>query len=89
MKQIAQWDKQNKAKTKTKEPGVTGKKVSKSDEIVADTAEEGPTYRDRAEERRTDANPDYDAESLQAVSRLDAEKTKFLGGDVDHTHLVK
>jgi IK cytokine len=30
------------------------------------------------------------AESLEDIAaRLDAEQTKFLGGDVEHTHLVR
>ncbi|GAB5035315.1 Hypothetical protein NocV09_02500710 [Nannochloropsis oceanica] len=49
---------------------------------------EDGTYRDRAEERRKGINPDYDDEITRLV-HMDAEKTKYLGGDVKHTHLVK
>ncbi|KAI9206440.1 RED-like protein N-terminal region-domain-containing protein [Polychytrium aggregatum] len=57
------------------------------------------SYRDRAKERRNNVNPDYE-ESEQmlkvlATSTLDNElslsyeQSKYLGGDVKHTHLVK
>ena len=45
-------------------------------------------YRDRANERRKEANPDYDDALTQMVA-LDVEKSKYLGGDVEHTHLVR
>jgi hypothetical protein len=60
--------------------------------------------RDRAKERREDANPDYigaeqNLASLHSVAppgqasydvhRMTIENSKFLGGDVEHTHLVK
>ncbi|CAL5375647.1 unnamed protein product [Camellia sinensis] len=64
-----------------------------------------PKYRDRAKERREDQNPDYEATDLgsfHAVAppgtvdlraadahKLSIEKSKYLGGDVEHTHLVK
>ncbi|KAA8537341.1 hypothetical protein F0562_026972 [Nyssa sinensis] len=64
-----------------------------------------PKYRDRAKERREDQNPDYEPTELGsfhavappgAVDLLSAdahkisiEKSKYLGGDVEHTHLVK
>lgn len=64
-----------------------------------------PKYRDRAKERREDQNPDYEPSelgSLHAVAppgnvdllsadahRISIEKSKYLGGDVEHTHLVK
>lgn len=67
-------------------------------------------YRDRAKERRENANPDYQVEediaalAYQAVAppgigvkeedaaerrRQLIEESKFLGGDMKHTHLVK
>ena len=46
-------------------------------------------YRDRAKERRTDSNPDYAHEINQMAGTIDMEKSKFLGGDEKHTHLVK
>ncbi|KAL2941780.1 Suppressor of mec-8 and unc-52 protein-like protein 2 [Bienertia sinuspersici] len=63
-----------------------------------------PRYRDRAKERREDQNPDYEPTDLgfHAVAppgtvdlkaaeshRLAIERSKYLGGDVEHTHLVK
>ncbi|RWS04000.1 IK cytokine down-regulator of HLA class II-like protein [Dinothrombium tinctorium] len=72
-------------------------------------AELAKKYRDRARERRENANPDYQSEdplasipSYRAVapdlkSGVNAaerrkqmiEESKFLGGDMKHTHLVK
>ncbi|KAJ1552520.1 hypothetical protein HK405_011022, partial [Cladochytrium tenue] len=66
-----------------------------------------PAHRDRAQERRDGANPDYeDSEAiLERLSYLAAQaddteadpdsrkavyqQSKYLGGDVHHTHLVK
>lgn len=52
--------------------------------------------RDRAEERRKGVNPDYEhvAASLPGqgdggLTSLSVTDSKFLGGDVEHTHLVK
>ncbi|KAK7241930.1 RED-like protein [Aureococcus anophagefferens] len=45
-------------------------------------------YRDRAEERRTDTNKDYENQ-VAAIVDMDAETSRYLGGDVEHTHLVK
>ncbi|KAK2981890.1 hypothetical protein RJ640_010407 [Escallonia rubra] len=66
---------------------------------------EQPKYRDRAKERREDQNPDYEPAGLgsfHAVAppgnvellsadahKISIEKSKYLGGDVEHTHLVK
>ncbi|OAY26979.1 suppressor of mec-8 and unc-52 protein homolog 2 [Manihot esculenta] len=66
---------------------------------------ETPKYRDRAKERREDQNPDYEPTELgsfHAVAppgavdlrsadahKISIEKSKYLGGDVEHTHLVK
>lgn len=66
---------------------------------------EAPKYRDRAKERREDQNPDYEATELGSfhavappgtvdlrladAEKLSIEKSKYLGGDVEHTHLVK
>ena len=46
-------------------------------------------YRDRAEERRTDSNKDYSTDDNIAALEVDAEASKYLGGDVAHTHLVR
>uniref|UniRef100_A0A7N0V7W7 RED-like N-terminal domain-containing protein n=1 Tax=Kalanchoe fedtschenkoi TaxID=63787 RepID=A0A7N0V7W7_KALFE len=64
-----------------------------------------PKYRDRAKERREDVNPDYELTELasfHAVAppgavdlrsadalKISIENSKYLGGDVEHTHLVK
>ncbi|XP_024545885.1 suppressor of mec-8 and unc-52 protein homolog 2 [Selaginella moellendorffii] len=59
-----------------------------------------PKYRDRAKERREDQNPDYELmaaasgiSSLHAVAppgaKISIANSKYLGGDVEHTHLVK
>ncbi|KAG8373873.1 hypothetical protein BUALT_Bualt11G0070600 [Buddleja alternifolia] len=64
-----------------------------------------PKYRDRAKERREDQNPDYEITELTSfhavappgtgdllsadANKLSIEKSKYLGGDVEHTHLVK
>ncbi|KAK4478992.1 hypothetical protein RD792_014500, partial [Penstemon davidsonii] len=64
-----------------------------------------PKYRDRAKERREDQNPDYEINEITAfhavappgtadilsaeAHKLSIEKSKYLGGDVEHTHLVK
>jgi hypothetical protein len=57
------------------------------------------TCRDRAEERRRGVNPDYaSANQLLRtigtngdvdVAKLSVEDSKYLGGDLEHTHLVK
>ena len=47
-------------------------------------------YRDRAAERRKGVNPDYQGDQLTSDAQdLSEEYSKFLGGDVEHTHLVK
>ncbi|RLN27980.1 hypothetical protein C2845_PM05G05780 [Panicum miliaceum] len=65
---------------------------------------ETPRYRDRAKERREDQNPDYEPTELgsfHAVAppgtdlrladahKISIEKSKYLGGNLEHTHLVK
>ncbi len=44
-------------------------------------------YRNRAKERQLDINPDY--QDLQSYENVDAEKSKYLGGEISRTHLVK
>eukprot|EP00201_Polytomella_parva_P004774 CAMPEP_0175076884 /NCGR_PEP_ID=MMETSP0052_2-20121109/23023_1 /TAXON_ID=51329 ORGANISM="Polytomella parva, Strain SAG 63-3" /NCGR_SAMPLE_ID=MMETSP0052_2 /ASSEMBLY_ACC=CAM_ASM_000194 /LENGTH=393 /DNA_ID=CAMNT_0016346169 /DNA_START=44 /DNA_END=1222 /DNA_ORIENTATION=+ len=48
-------------------------------------------YRDRADERRRrEENPNYErVEDSVDTSGMSVEKTKFLGGDMEHTYLVK
>ncbi|OEL18560.1 Suppressor of mec-8 and unc-52 protein-like protein 2, partial [Dichanthelium oligosanthes] len=65
---------------------------------------ETPRYRDRAKERREDQNPDYEPTELgsfhavappgtdlrlEDAHKISIEKSKYLGGDLEHTHLVK
>ena len=58
--------------------------------------------RDRAEERRRGINPDYEdvqaqmatlatgnIQMQQGLGNISVEDSKFLGGDLKHTHLVK
>lgn len=70
-------------------PGIASKKQKKK--LNAGDAEDtADVYRDRAFERRKDLNVNEDAMRMEEVaSKLDAEQTKFLGGDEEHTHLVK
>lgn len=84
LNQIRIWDQQNRAKEQKK------KMKNESNKSVPAGKEEGATdmYRDRAQERRNDANPDYDAQ-LEAAALVNAEQTQYLGGDAEHTHLVK
>ena len=85
--QIRQWDQE----IRTKEHKKSAKKSSNQKSAVKEdnnATEKGDGYRDRAQERRNDANPDYDAQ-LEAAANMDAEQTKYLGGDEEHTHLVK
>ncbi|CAI9097350.1 OLC1v1033750C1 [Oldenlandia corymbosa var. corymbosa] len=79
-------------------------KLARRKEEKAEEPEQ-PKYRDRAKERREDQNPDYDPTELSAFHavappgtvqlrsadehKLSIEKSKYLGGDVEHTHLVK
>ncbi|KAL5783594.1 hypothetical protein ACOSP7_008623 [Xanthoceras sorbifolium] len=79
-------------------------KIARRKEEKAEEPEQ-PKYRDRAKERREDQNPDYEPTELgsfHAVAppgnvdlraadahKLSIEKSKYLGGDVEHTHLVK
>lgn len=56
--------------------------------IIANDDDGSNKYRDRADERRKGHNPDY-ADKLNQMASMDAETSKYLGGDVEHTHLVK
>ncbi|GJJ75893.1 IK cytokine [Entomortierella parvispora] len=64
-----------------------------------EAAAAGSKYRDRATERRQGVNPDY-VETEQILNTLEGaaadvapevlyEQSKYLGGDREHTHLVK
>ncbi|KAM6583678.1 hypothetical protein CsatB_010680 [Cannabis sativa] len=79
-------------------------KVRRKEEKAAEQPEL-PKYRDRAKERREDQNPDYEPTELGSfhavappgtvdlgpaeAQKFSIEKSKYLGGDVEHTHLVK
>lgn len=49
--------------------------------------EKKPKYRDRAKERREGKSQQDPSDMI--ASHLDEEMTKYLGGDEEHTHLVK
>jgi hypothetical protein len=92
---------QNKAKPRPK-PKQQGGKGDKA--AAGSDEDDGPAYRDRAAERRkgfvTEHIDDVEAAGFPGstfasaaaapdLSHLSYEETKYLGGDVDHTHLVK
>ncbi|KAG9283945.1 hypothetical protein G9A89_005452 [Geosiphon pyriformis] len=70
------------------------KKPAEVDEVASNDNK----YRDRAAERRKGANPDYQEteQILKALNKSESleaktiyEQSKYLGGDTEHTHLVK
>ncbi|CAH1975291.1 unnamed protein product [Acanthoscelides obtectus] len=97
---------EDKSEARRKKKSYYAKLKKQEDNKMAELAEK---YRDRAKERRTGANPDYQsddpiatAQAYRAVapdlkSGFDAaerrrqmiQESKFLGGDMEHTHLVK
>ncbi|XP_018329106.1 protein Red [Agrilus planipennis] len=98
--------KDDKGEARRKKKSYYAKLKKQEDNKLAELAEK---YRDRASERRTGANPDYQtldpmnaAQAYRAVapdlkSGFDAaerrkqmiQESKYLGGDMEHTHLVK
>ncbi|KAF0457480.1 protein Red-like [Gigaspora margarita] len=83
-------------------PETLGSKPKKNNRYrkpeVSDIDANDTKYRDRAAERRKGANPDYqeteqilkalnNSETLEA--KMIYEQSKYLGGDTEHTHLVK
>lgn len=56
------------------------------DKLAAKQAEQNK-YRDRAKERRTGGAADY--KELEQYEHVDAQTSKYLGGVVERTHLVK
>lgn len=50
----------------------------------------GPQYRDRAKERREEKG-EYEtvAQEFESHAEVSIDQSKYLGGDLDHTHLVK
>lgn len=78
---MKQWDKEIERKYKT-----TKKPSSETKPSIQKAKDNG--YRDRAQERRkNEGKEENELESMAA--KLDREQTKYLGGDVEHTHLVK
>ena len=65
--------------------GKGGKKKGKGKK--KDEKDEGPKYRDRAAERRLEDGAQDEGE--EQGEKYSIEKSKFLGGDVKHTHLVR
>jgi hypothetical protein len=86
MKQVAQWDRQNEQEHKKKASGATkptGKQPYKKNSLFDEDKDEGGFdhgYRDRALERRKDANTE-ETQMEEIVSKLDVEQTKYLGGE--------
>ena len=64
----------------------TGRPGAKGGEAEAAVPAAAPV-RDRAAERRLGANPDYAETAIPSGITLD--ESKFLGGDLEHTHAVK
>jgi len=59
---------------------------------LAAKAESRHRYRDRAKERQLGLNPDYadmDETAVAAAEQASYEASKYLGGDIQHTHMVK
>jgi IK cytokine len=88
LKQISEWDKQNNAKFKRKSNNKSYNREDNS-ESQSNKQKFASLYRDRANERRKDIKNEGDQAIEEMVAKLDAEQTKFLGGDIEHTHLVK
>jgi len=86
LKQISAWDRQNENDLKKKGTEAAKPKGKSSFFKKDPNAEEGDGtgfdhgYRDRALERRKET-PAEDAQMEEIVSKLDAEQTKFLGGE--------
>lgn len=78
-----------------KVPEKKGKGKGKGKDKEKETAEEageekGEQYRDRAaERRREDRTITEEDEMGRMANEMSAEDSKFLGGDIEHTHLVK
>lgn len=83
LKQIETWDKEYETRQLKKKTSTKPVVEKESDESAKNA------YRDRAEERRKQVVSEEQLQLDSIVSKLDAEQTKFLGGDIEHTHLVK
>lgn len=88
LKQVAEFDKQNKKdeERRSKAKAKSGKGGGEGGKGSGGGGGGGGKYRDRAGERRKQGDA---SEMEEAASRLDIEQSKHLGGDVEHTHLVK
>eukprot|EP01031_Cornospumella_fuschlensis_P029553 gene29553-35670_t len=109
LKQVKQWDKQNRLQDKRRTGVVQKKNVFGEADDGGNKLDKSilpPGYRDRALERRKNENKaakDPSGSSIAAgdetreeqerlealVQDMDIDQSKFLGGDVEHTHLVK
>lgn len=63
-----------------------GKARGKTEESGKHDASNAPKYRDRAAERRREEDMGVQPE---LISQFSIEQSKFLGGDIEHTHLVR
>ena len=68
--------------------GVQKKFKPHSKKFQTDAEKEAQQFRDRAKERRLGTSKEYQI-SEEAVKSLTVEESKYLGGDMEHTHLVK
>jgi uncharacterized membrane protein YgcG len=87
MKQIRKWEQENKTQTikQQNKKQILKEKFEKKEKR---SENENSEYRDRAKERREDQGGEYEAQ-MEMVAQLSAEQTQYLGGDMEHTHLVK
>ena len=85
---MKQWDQQNENQYKKSALQAQKRKEEREGKSKSDDSKDDSGYRDRAQERRMDANPDYDPQ-FKIAETLDAQQTQYLGGDTEHTHLVK
>ena len=104
LKQVSQWDRQNQSKAKSKkqkseeneedddndhDEQQSTSKVSYKNKDANNVIKNKPMYRDRALERRQNENNEEIQKFEEIVSKLNVEQTKMLGGDIEHTHMVK
>ena len=90
-------DRQRKKQQQQRAPPPSKKPFRKEGEPVQEGEvddDTGPSYRDRAAERRLGIDEVHHQQQHQQQSHINADAfsiddSKYLGGDVDHTHLVK
>lgn len=75
---------------KGKGKGKGGEKGGEADAEAEARRKEQEKYRDRAKDRR-ELKGEYEniAKEWEAQPELDIEQSKYMGGDLEHTHLVK